>query len=183
MNAQPAKELEEIRHQILEATARAERLVSSTDEGRWSRRTPNGGWSPAECLAHLNLTTEQCLPLIREQVRRGRDQGSTRSGPYRKDLMGRVLAWTIEPPVRRLRVKTAPAFVPTADSRDRLLARFRELQAELEAEMQAAEGLDLNKLKLASPFNSRVRYNLFSCFAILAAHQRRHLWQAEQAAR
>jgi len=93
-----------------------------------------------------------------------------------------MLAWTIEPPVRRLRVKTAPAFIPIAESKADVMTRFKELQAELEAEMKSAEGLDLNKLKVASPFNSRMRYNLFSCFAILSAHQRRHLWQAEQAA-
>jgi hypothetical protein len=34
---------------------------------------------------------------------------------------------------------------------------------------------------MISPFDSRVRYNLFSAFRIIAAHQRRHLWQAEQA--
>jgi len=31
-----------------------------------------------------------------------------------------------------------------------------------------------------SSFNPRIHYNLLSFFAILAAHQRRHLWQAER---
>ena len=31
------------------------------------------------------------------------------------------------------------------------------------------------------PFDSRVKYNVYSAFLIVAAHQRRHLWQAEQA--
>ena len=33
-----------------------------------------------------------------------------------------------------------------------------------------------------SPFNERVRYSVYSALTILAVHQHRHLWQAEQAA-
>ena len=32
-----------------------------------------------------------------------------------------------------------------------------------------------------SPFDKRVKYNMYSAFRILIAHERRHLWQAEQA--
>jgi len=182
MKAELENGMEKLREELRQATARAQRLASSIEEGRWSRTPENGGWSAAECLVHLNLTTEQFLPLIREQLRRGREQGARQVGPYRKDLIGRLLAWIVEPPVRRMRVKTVTAFVPVAASKEKVLARFGELQSELEAEMTVAEGLDLNRLKITSPFNSRVRYNLFSCFAILTAHQRRHLWQAERAA-
>jgi hypothetical protein len=31
-----------------------------------------------------------------------------------------------------------------------------------------------------SPFNEKVKYNLYSCLTILPPHQHRHLWQAEQ---
>ena len=30
-----------------------------------------------------------------------------------------------------------------------------------------------------SPFNSKLHYNLYSAFRIITAHQRRHLWQAQ----
>src|SRR6266550_1044877 len=36
------------------------------------------------------------------------------------------------------------------------------------------------RVRLTSPFNARVRYNLYSCFTILPRHQHRHLWQAER---
>ena len=38
-----------------------------------------------------------------------------------------------------------------------------------------------DKVKLVSPFNARLKYNALAAFRILAAHQRRHLWQAERA--
>jgi hypothetical protein len=37
-------------------------------------------------------------------------------------------------------------------------------------------------VRITSPFNERVRYNVYSALTILAVHQHRHLWQAEQAA-
>jgi hypothetical protein len=46
-----------------------------------------------------------------------------------------------------------------------------------------AEGLPLHRVKIVSPFNARVRYNLFSALSILPRHQHRHLWQAELAGR
>jgi len=35
-------------------------------------------------------------------------------------------------------------------------------------------------VRVTSPFNARVRYNLYACFTILPRHQHRHLWQAER---
>jgi hypothetical protein len=86
------------------------------------------------------------------------------------------------PPVRLIRAKTTSAFEapPDADP-GALTARFRELQEEQIELLHAADGLPLNQLRIASPFNERVRYNLYSCFVILPRHQERHLWQAEQA--
>ena len=45
---------------------------------------------------------------------------------------------------------------------------------------RAADGLPLGKVKVASPFDPRARYNLYSCFVILPRHQVRHLEQAEE---
>lgn len=44
----------------------------------------------------------------------------------------------------------------------------------------AAVSLPLDRIKIASPFDRRFKYNLFSFFHILLAHERRHLWQAER---
>jgi hypothetical protein len=43
--------------------------------------------------------------------------------------------------------------------------------------------LPLGDVQVVSPFNTRLRYNLFAALSILAKHQQRHLWQAEEAAK
>jgi hypothetical protein len=45
----------------------------------------------------------------------------------------------------------------------------------------AFAGLALDRIKVASPVDPRVRYNVWSSFNMTDAHQRRHLWQAERA--
>jgi hypothetical protein len=46
--------------------------------------------------------------------------------------------------------------------------------------VEEADGLALGRIRITSPFDSRLRYNLFSCLTILPRHQQRHIWQAEQ---
>jgi hypothetical protein len=84
------------------------------------------------------------------------------------------------PPVKR-RFKTAAPFVPRADRTvAELVSEFERLQAEQVAVTRQADGLPIDRVKIASPFNTRLRYNLFSALSILPRHQHRHLWQAEQ---
>jgi hypothetical protein len=58
--------------------------------------------------------------------------------------------------------------------------KFDGYQRRLVELLAEANGLALSKLK-KSPFNANVRYSVYSAFRIIAAHERRHLWQAEQA--
>ena len=85
----------------------------------------------------------------------------------------------MEPP-SRFRIKTTAPFVPAAiESREKVLDTFDALQDALRGCVRETHGLDLGRLRLASPFNSRLRYNLYSCLRLIPAHQRQHLVQAE----
>jgi len=41
--------------------------------------------------------------------------------------------------------------------------------------------IDLEKIKIRSPFAEKLKYSVYSAFRVLPVHQRRHLWQAERA--
>ena len=148
----------------------------------WSRRPGITRWSPAECVAHLNLTSESLIPLLRaglEEAGDGRHQAESR---YRRDPVG-WLIWKITTPSGSLPTRTVAAFVPSVERPlDAVLADFERLQAEVIACVRAAEGLPIDHIKLTSPFDARVKYNLFAAFTIIPRHQHRHLLQAERAA-
>jgi hypothetical protein len=44
--------------------------------------------------------------------------------------------------------------------------------------VRATSGLHLARIRITSPASRFFRMSLGQCFGMLAAHQRRHLWQA-----
>jgi hypothetical protein len=54
------------------------------------------------------------------------------------------------------------------------------LQTEQPTIARDVDNLPVDRIKIASPFDARVKYNLYAALTILPRHQHRHLWQAEQ---
>ena len=72
--------------------------------------------------------------------------------------------------------------MPSVENAEALVADFERLQSDVIACVSAAEGLPIDRIKLASPFDARVKYNLYSALTLVPRHQHRHLMQAERAA-
>ena len=174
-----ASHLERIRIELTEALDRACKIAGGVDDDGWSRRPAPDQWSVAECLTHLNLTSQAFLPLINTAI--GADRVAPRGATTmrcRMDLTGRLLwlAMTINVPV-----KTTERFVPQGSQpRASVLSEFGALQAELIDCVGRSDGLDLGARRIVSPFDGRLSYNLCSGFRLIAAHQRQHLKQAER---
>ena len=162
------------------ATARLRALRRAVPAGRWSVRRDPARWSVAECVVHLNLTGQAYEEILRAALAGVPRPMTPFTGRYRRDLFGWLL-WKSQPPPVRVRTKTIARFIPesTAPAAE-LVAEFERLQEVQLGYLRAADGLPLNEIRVASPFNAKIRYNLYSCFSILPAHQHRHLWQAEQ---
>ena len=176
-------QLEEIVAEFESALVRLRELHRSLAPGAWNRRPAPESWSPGECVAHLNLTAIAMLPLIRQGVDQARRLQRRPGLRYRRDIVGWLLWRSISSP-GRFKSKTIPAFVPSGDRpAEEIMAEFDRLQADQIAVTRQAEGLPIDRVKIVSPFNASVRYNVFSALSILSRHQHRHLWQAEQASR
>lgn len=179
MTSELSPQISALKAELDAASERAALIVRSAPTERMTTRPANGGWSAVECLIHLNLTTKQYIPLINAQIIQARADGLESPGSFRMDWTGRFLSWFLEPPYR-MRGKTTPGAVP---DRPRppgpVLEEFRALNNQLVTLLNDAEGLSFQDIKIVSPFNTKLKYNLYSTFRILAAHERRHLWQAE----
>ncbi len=162
------------------AQARLHALEERVPASLWVRRPDPTRWSLAECVAHLNLTSEAYLPRLREALQRARRPAGGPPPRYRRDPVGWFFWRTAGPPVR-YRVRTTAPFMPAAAaSAAELIAEFDRLQAAQLGCVAAADELDLGRAWITSPFDPRVRYNAYACLTILPRHQHRHLWQAEQ---
>lgn len=173
-------ELAAIEAEFTSALARLHRLRAAVPAPVWARRPAPERWSPGECVAHLNLTSIAMIPLLRAGLDEARRTGGPVPPVYRRDIVGWLL-WKSQG-YPQLKAKTIPAFVPTGErAPDELVAEFERLQDQQIACVRESDGLAVHRIRITSPFDRRVRYNLFSALSILARHQHRHLWQAERA--
>ena len=162
------------------ARARLHRLTKATPASRWSERADPQRWSVAECIAHLNLTSRAYLPLLGKGISDARSAGVPVPRRYRRDPIGWALWIAMGPPVRFGRMRTLALFIPSGGlPRDATVSEFDRLQDEQIAFAREANGLPLGAVRVQSPFDARVTYNLYSCLTILPRHQHRHLWQGE----
>lgn len=172
---------EDLERRITACSERAVRLFDTHAPDALRRRPRDGAWSAAECVVHLTLTSAATVPLVEAAIAELTAASARRSSPSRMDWLGRLLNWTLEPPPR-LRTRTGAAFLPQqGESLEAVLPAFMNWQARLAGAVRAGEGLDLAARKITSPFDARLRYNVYSALRMLETHERRHLWQAERA--
>lgn len=173
--------LQGCRNEFRATGVEAEALAAGlTPAQLWWRPEPDR-WSVGECLDHLVRTGEAYLEVLDDAIGEGRRRELFAEPPYRRSLMGRFLIWTLEPPPR-LKVPSPEIIRPRLPGGGEALSdplpRFLALRARLGERLEAAEGLDLGRIGMPSPFFSWMRFDLGSAFRIVAAHERRHLWQA-----
>ncbi len=172
--------LQAIQDEFASAQTRLHRLSERVPHERWPERRAPDRWSVAECVAHLNLTSEAYLPLLDAAIQQAQARSSAAAVRYRRDVFGWILWRTMGPPVR-FAIATPAAFVPAADLPPAaLIQEFDRLQATQIEMLRSVDGKPISEIYVASPFAPGRTYNLFSCFSILPRHQHRHLWQAEQ---
>lgn len=169
-----------VKEELLYARERARAVCTGLDGATWAARPSAAEWSIGECITHLTITSETFLPLIDDAISDGRARNLLGAGPFGMGLVAWALQRFLEPPYKT-KTKTPAAFVPgRLDSMDATLERFDSLQLAVQDRIDRAAGLALDRLRVVSPFNARVKYNLYAAFCLIATHQRRHLWQAEQ---
>ncbi len=162
----------------------AEALAGGLSDAQFNWAAEPGRWSIAQCLDHLNITNTKELALIDAAIARGRAEVKRGEGPYHYGLLSRLFRRSLEPPVRLKWMKAPRPFQPAPQkSVAEVTAEFRAVHERLIASLERSNGLDLVSVKVPSAFSDRVHYALGMAFWILAAHDRRHLWQARQVRR
>jgi hypothetical protein len=164
--------------ELRETRAHAEAISNGRTPAELLRPPAEKRWSAAECVEHLNITNRAYLPRLSEAIRTLRRKNLVSRGGFRLDWNARLLKYWLEPP-SRLRLPTGAAFQPVSvQDPAAVLTAFQSIGQELEQELASGRGLALDAEKIRSPFAESMQYNVYSAFAIIAAHNRRHLWQA-----
>jgi hypothetical protein len=173
-------DIEDLEDQLDAAEQDAEALVDGLTEQLGAWRAVASSWSVAECLDHLATGNRVYLRAMNEPAVRARATGRSRRGPAVPGIIGRWFVRWLEPPVnprlkgrapRVIRPRTAP---PLGDA----FAAFVVSQSDVRTFLRAYADLDLAGVRFPNPFVPGVRFSLPTGLHVIAAHERRHLWQA-----
>ena len=162
---------------VSSCNSRGEQLVLDREADDLTSRLEAGSWSATECLDHLARTTLSFLPAISRAVATAPELTTNR--PLRTGTIALLLIRNLEPPYR-LRYKVIPQLAPQERDFEAAWSSFQNSQSHLSEAVQSAVGLAIDKTKVPCPACAHVTYNAYGAFRMLAAHQRRHLWQMEQ---
>jgi hypothetical protein len=163
--------------QIDSASLNARELISSRSVADLTWRPKTGSWSVAECLDHIAQTTFAFLPPIKEAIVCAPTLSQNRA--LRTGILAGLFVRNLAPPYR-IRLKVLPQLAPRCKDFDSTWSRFLEAQSQLIETVHSARGLAVDRVKVKSPVYARLSYNIYGALCILAAHERRHLWQVEQ---
>ena len=175
-----AREIDDFRKQFEQISADADALVTPLGQEQFVWKPGPNRWSIAECLEHMNATARAYLPAIDEGIADAIRHGAYAEGPFQYNLIGRIFSRLLEPPARvRMRAPIDKQPGPERPKRE-TLAGFRAYQVQYVDRLRQANGIDLSRSCVRSPLASWIRIPLGSAFASMAAHERRHLWQARK---
>ena len=173
-------DLKSLRAQIEAIQRDAEELLKGMTEAQFNWRPAPNRWSVGECLEHLNVAARLYWPLLAATINQARVAGVMSPGPYKHGWIGNWFVRIAEPPPR-MRVPAPRRFRPQMNlPLAQVVPQFAAFQERLLDLLRDANGVDLGRAKVQMPATKLVQLTLGQAFSLVAAHQRRHLWQARQ---
>ena len=155
-------------------------LARAPDEQTFGWQPHEGrAWSVAQCLDHLNNMNRLYFGAVKGALAGARRSSAPITAPLRSSWIGNWFVNQMEPGTRKL---SAPKqSVPRLTvPREEVVTEFLRGLDEIEAVLNDAATIDLNKPTFQSPFFKLSRVRAGTGFRVLLAHMRRHLAQAER---
>ena len=162
------------------ADRRAEALSAALSDEQFFWRPDAGRWSVALCLDHRAVANTVYGAGMAQALEVARTRGWSRRGPGTPGFFGRKFAESLEPPAKRRTRAPAKITPRPARPRDEILSEYRAAHDRIRELLRAAATLDTNRATFVNPFIGFVRVKVATGFLVISAHDRRHLWQAEQ---
>ena len=180
MEPSDRRDMEAVEAALDAAERDARTLVAGLSENLAGWRGSPGSWSIAECLDHLATANRVYLRAMQPAAERAVRQG-TLAQPARATGSDWALVYPLaraarEPSFQRqahssIQPRSSPALQDA-------FAAFLASQDDVRAFLRTFADTDLAGVRFPNPFVRGVRFSLATGLHVIAAHERRHLWQA-----
>ena len=172
-------DLQQVIDEVDAADQRARSLDGALTDAQFNWHE-DGRWSIAQCIDHLATTAVVYGAAIKGGVDRARADGVIGGGPISPSFVGARFIASLEPPVRR-RGRAPAAIRPTSRaSRAEIMQAYYASHEGFRALVRSCADIDVNRATYPNPFLPLIRMRVGTGLRIVPAHDRRHLWQAEQ---
>lgn len=165
-----------------QAQAQAHALADPLTSAQFNWKPSPEAWSVGECVAHLNKVAERYVPAMEKAASAEAPQGAP---PFRYGWASRLFIRAMRPEARSF--PTVPAMKPPSSSaacsqidKARALADLDAWTERYVGVVEEAEGVDLARVKMRSPFLWLLRLPLGAFLDATGQHALRHAAQAER---
>lgn len=139
---------------------------------------PQGGWSIAQCLEHLNSYGRYYLPAIAKELRRAALTEPV-TGNVRGTWLGRYFIKTMQPGSNAKKYKAPKDHQPLAQLMPaKVISDFISQQEQLLAYVRQARKANLDDIRIPISISKWIKLRLGDVFQFLVVHDERHLQQA-----
>jgi len=173
-------ELQSLLDQMDACERDAEAILADLDDDGVNWQPGGGtGWSVAQCLNHLIVSNGMYLNGVAERMQAARTANAGTFNGLGPTAIGRWFVNSLEPPPR-FKMKAPRKIRPGATfPRDGLLAAYKLSHTTYRALVNEAATVDVNRVIFPNPFLPAVKMRLATGFLVIAAHDRRHIYQAK----
>ena len=150
----------------------------TAEQGVW--RPAPGSWSIAHCLDHLATAHRVYLRAMEPAAAAALARGSRRRRPAVPGIIGGWFVRSLDAPVKpRFKMKAPTKIVPReSPSLADAATQFIASQEQVRTFLRKYAEIDLARVHFPNPFIPGVRFSLATGLHVIAAHDRRHVWQA-----
>lgn len=139
-------------------------------------------WSVGECVVHLNIVAEGYVPALEGALT---DDAPRGAGPFRYGWVSRRFIDALRPGSRPIRTGRAMKPAPAEAARSHhdpaaTLADFDRLTDRLATLVERADGLDVGRIRMRSPFLRPLRLPVGAFLEAIGQHALRHAGQARR---
>jgi hypothetical protein len=154
-------------------------LFQNMEEHLLNKPSPSGGWSIAQCLAHLNTYGDYYLPRLQTGLKI--ESKMEDSETYKSSWLGAYLIKLTDPQTSRMKLKAVKRHQPMTDfSAHQTVADFIDQQETMFALLRMAHQADVNQFRIPMSIASWVSLPLGDILHFMVAHTERHMMQAKR---